>query len=57
MKAKSQLSEPLQGNDLINACMESNFERRHGQFNRYFAVQHPYLPVPSTRTHPNWKMI
>ena len=33
-----------------------NFERRHKQFKRYFAVQHPYLPIPDTRTHPNWKI-
>ena len=56
MKAKSQQAEPLQGNDLINTCMGFNFERRHVQFKRYFAVQHPYLPVPSTCTHPNWKI-
>ena len=23
---------------------------------RYFAVQHPYSPIPDTRTHPNWKI-
>ena len=56
MKAKFQLAEPLQGNDLINTCMGFNFERRHGQFQRYFAIQHPYLPVPSTCTCPNWKI-
>ncbi len=51
-----KLAEPLQGNDLINTCMEFNFERGHGQFQRYFAIQHPYLPVPSTCTYPNWKI-
>ena len=36
------------------AC--KNFERRHKQFKRYFSIQHPYLPVPSQKTHPNWKI-
>ena len=36
--------------------MGFNFERRHGQFKRYFAVQHPYLLLPSTCTHAHWKV-
>ena len=55
IKAKSQLAEILRGNDLINTFMGYNFKRRHGQFKRYFTIQHPYFSVPSTCTHPNWK--
>ena len=36
--------------------MTINFERRHEQFKRYFTLQHLYLYVPSTCTHPNWKI-
>ena len=35
--------------------MGHNFKRIYGQFKRYFTIQHYYLPVPSTCTHPNWK--
>ena len=56
MKAKPNSMEPLQGNDLISSKLGSNFERRHRQFRRYFACQHPYKPVPPVSTHPNWKV-
>ena len=56
MKAKPQSLEPLQGNDLIASRLGQNFERRHRQFRRYFACQHPYKPVPPIKTHPNWKV-
>ena len=36
--------------------MGHNFKRRHKQFKRYFAVQHPYLLIPDTCTRPNWKI-
>ena len=56
MKSKCQSNEPIQGNDLIFRCIGDNFDKRHKQFKRYFAVQHPYLPIPDTNTHPNWKL-
>ena len=56
MKAKPQSVEPIQGNDLISSKIGRNFERRHRQFRRYFACQHPYKPVPPISTHPNWKV-
>ena len=56
MKAKPQSVEPIQGNDLISSKVGRNFERRHRQFRRYFACQHPYKPVSPQRTHPNWKV-
>ena len=56
MKTRSQSLEPLQGNDLIAEKLGSNFDRRHRQFRRYFACQHPYKPVPPTSSHPNWKV-
>ena len=55
-KAKPSSIEPLQGNDLICSRLGSNFDRRHRQFRRYFACQHPYKPVPPMSTHPNWKV-
>ena len=56
MKTRHQVIEPLQGNDLICLQIGDNFDKRHKQFKRYLAVQHPYLPVPDTNTHPNWKL-
>ena len=56
MKSKSQSSESMQGNDLVFRCIGENFEKRHRQFKRYFAVQHPYLPIPDTNIYPNWKL-
>ena len=56
MKTKAQCHEPVQGIDLVAEKIGINFERRHKQFKRYFAIQHPYLPVPSQKTHPNWKV-
>lgn len=56
MKAKPQSSEPVQGNDLIATKFGTAFDRRHKQFRRYFACQHPYKPVPPSSTHPNWKV-
>ena len=57
LKSKSQSVESIQGNDLVFRCIGGdNYEKRHKQFKRYFAVQHPYLPIPDTNTHPNWKL-
>jgi len=56
MKSKPQSLEPVQGNDLIYSKVGKNFERRHRQFRRYFACQHPYKPVPKISSHPNWKI-
>ena len=56
LKAKSQSIEPFQGNDLVYQAIGDNFEKRHKQFKRYFAVQHPYVPVPDSNSHPNWKI-
>jgi hypothetical protein len=56
MKARFQHQEKVQGNDLIASLVGKNFDRRHKQFKRYFAIQHPYLPVPPQKTHPNWKV-
>jgi len=56
MKTRNQSVEPVQGNDLIANVLGNNFERRHRQFRRYFACQHPYKPVPPITTHPNWKV-
>ena len=56
MKAYCQSQEPVQGNDLISLLIGKNFKQRHEHFRRYFTVQHSYLPVPSQKTHPNWKV-
>ena len=56
MKTKNQSVEPVQCNYLIANVLGNNFERRHRQFRRYFACQHPYKPVPPITTHPNWKV-
>ena len=56
MKTKPQSVEPVQGNDFIANKLGKNFERRHRQFRRYFACQHPYKPVPPISSHPNWKV-
>ncbi len=56
IKVKPSSMEPLQCNDLICSRLGSNFERRHHQFRRYFACQHPYKPVPPMSTHPNCKV-
>ena len=56
LKTRSQSIKPIQGNDLISKFIGDNFQRRYKQFKRYFAVQHPFLAVPDTRTHPNWKI-
>ena len=53
LKTRSQNIEPTQDNDLINKFIGDNFQRRHKQFKRYFAVHHPFLAVRDTRTHPN----
>ena len=41
MKTKAQCYEPVQGIDLVAEKIGINFERRHKQFKRYFAIQHP----------------
>ena len=56
LKTRPQSIEPVQGNDLIHSKLGKNFERRHRQFRRYFASQHPYKPVPPIHSHPNWKV-
>ena len=56
MKTRPQSLEPLQGNDLIAGKLGNFFDRRHQQFMRYFACQHPYKPVPPTSSHTNWKV-
>ena len=56
MKAKYQNQEQVQGNNLVASSVGTNFDRRHKQFKRYFSIQHPYLPVPTQKTHPNLKV-
>ena len=56
MRIRYQTVEPVQGKDIIASTIGKFFERRHRQFRRYFACQHPYKPVPPITTHPNWKV-
>jgi len=40
----------------LRGIFGTNGTARHGQFKKYFSVQHPHKPIPSKTSHPNWKV-
>jgi len=55
-KFKAQDQDPINGNDLVNESFGSNAEKRYKQWKSFFGVQDPRKELPSTKTHPNFKI-
>ena len=56
MKARYQNQEQVQGNDSVASSIGTNIQQIYKQFTRYFSIQHPYLSIPTQKTHPNRKV-
>ena len=59
MKFKSQLEDPVNGNDLVHRVFggrSAKSVRRHKHFKCFFACVNPLIEIPSRETHPNWKI-
>ena len=59
MKFKSQLEDPVNGNDLVHQIFggkSGKAMRRHKHFKCFFACVDPLIQIPSRDTHPNWKI-
>lgn len=55
MKMSPQEQDEFNGNDMVYMALGKNAMRRHKHFKCFFAVQDPNKPIPSRKTHPNWK--
>lgn len=55
-KMRSQVDDPINGNDMVYNAMGANAIRRHRHFKCFFSVQDPRIQIPSRKTHPNWKV-
>ena len=56
MKFDSQERNPTHGNDIYNRLFGTCARRRHKEFKAFLTIQDPVKPVPSMKTHPNWKV-
>ena len=59
MKFKSQVEDPVNGNDLVHQAFggkSGRSVRRHKHFKSFFACVNPLIETPSRDTHPNWKI-
>ena len=55
-KCKSQPDGPISGNDLCAEVFSENDFTRHKKINAFSAAVNPIKSVPTTNTHPNWKV-
>jgi hypothetical protein len=55
-KFRSQEQDPINGNDLVHESFGFNAEKRYKQWKCFFGVQDPRKELPSTKTHPNFKI-
>jgi hypothetical protein len=53
---KGQDKGPVNRNDLVNETFGSNAEKRYKQWKCFFGVQDSGKELPSTKTHPNFKI-
>lgn len=53
---RSQIQDPIYGNDMIREAFGTNAKSRHQQFKCFFALQNPCIPTPPRKTFPNWKV-
>lgn len=55
-KFQTQEQNPVNGNDLVSLVFGSSAEKRYKMWKTFFGVQDPRKEVPSTKTHPNFKI-
>ena len=56
MKSKSEQKDPMNGSSLCNEVFGNTVLNRHKEFKAFFIATNPIVPIPSTTTHPNWKI-
>ena len=56
IRFNTQEKDPINGNDFVASAFGANAARRHREFKAFFACVDPLLPIPSRKTHPNWKV-
>ena len=56
MNFDSQEKNPKNGNDVCHRLFGTCTRRRYKELKAFLAIQDPVKPVPSRKTHPNWKV-
>jgi Transposase IS4 len=56
MKFKSQVEDPIQGNDFVTNNFKPNAVKKHKWFRAFFCVQNPKQPVPDRKVNPLHKV-
>jgi len=50
------VQDPINGNYLVHETFGFDAEKRYKQWKCFFGVQDPRKELPSTKTHPNFKI-